>query len=320
MDLADKGDNHPLSESVASFPFVRQRLMSTTLKVECLTETPESGRFEPLRADGADRVRRMLAHDPIGSAYMLGDLDPLHASSCTWWVASDDTRDVAAVLVYTGLSAPALLTHGTTDGIVAILSRFSNDLPPRAHVHFLPEHLDVLQHQFDVDRLRSMVRMGARAHDLGLDGHRLPDPTAYHPIERLGHRDTGDIMEIYATFPDSFFEPHQLSTGHYYGVRTRDGRLVAVAGVHIASRDERLAVLGNIVTLPEHRGRGLSTHVTAHLCRALVADGADHLALNVEGQNQSATRVYEKLGFRANCTYLEGFVVRALGRGSHGRP
>jgi GNAT superfamily N-acetyltransferase len=293
--------------------------MSTPLKVECLTEIPESGRFAPLRADGAHRVRCMLASDPIGSAYMLGDLDPMHASSCTWWLANDGDRDVAAVLVYTGLSAPALLTHGTTDGIIAILSRFSNDLPPRAHVHFLPEHIDALQVHFDVDRLRSMARMGARAPELRLDGHSLPDPSAYHPIERLGHRDTGDIMEIYASYPDSFFEPHQLSTGHYYGVRTRDGHLAAVAGVHIASRIERLAVLGNIVTLPEHRGRGLSTHVTAHLCRALVTDGAEHLALNVERQNQSAMRVYEKLGFRANCTYLEGFVVRSLGRALHGR-
>jgi ribosomal protein S18 acetylase RimI-like enzyme len=185
----------------------------------------------------------------------------------------------------------------------------------------MPEHLGVLDRHFELGSLRPMVRMGLVATQLTRDASFTSVDVAgngYGAVERLGHRDTGDIMELFAHYPDSFFEPHQLSTGHYCGVRQDSadgpGPLVAVAGIHVASRFERIAALGNIVTHPDHRGRGLSTRVTAHLCQALTAEGIELLALNVERKNASALKVYEKLGFREHCTYLEGFVTRSLAR------
>jgi len=270
------------------------------------------------------RVRRILARDPFATAYMLGDLDPIYAPYCAWWIASDGTygshdatarprSDVAILQVYTGLSAPVVLTHGTAAGISAILATFINELPQRAHVHMPPDHLAVLDQHFTLERLRPMLRMGLRAALL-----QAPAPGAecqlpgYGPVERLSHRDTGDIIELSQHYPDSFFEPHQLSTGHYYGIRAESGILVAVAGVHIVSRTDKLAALGNIVTHPGHRGRGISTRTTAHLCRELAREGIELLALNVERRNTSAMRVYEKLGFVDHCTYVEAFLTRTL--------
>jgi len=275
------------------------------------------------------RLRRILARDPFATAYMLGDLDPIYAPFCAWWLASDGTAqtsrartDVAVLQVYTGLSAPVVLTHGTAAGISAILATFINELPQRGHVHMSPDHLAVLDQHFTLERLRPMVRMGMRA---SLQS-RLRDPAeglfvapageappqGYGPVERLSHRDTGDIIELSQHYPDSFFEPHQLSSGHYYGLRTDAGSLIAVAGVHIVSRTDRLAALGNIVTHPDHRGRGISTLATAHLCRELAKEGIELLALNVERRNTSAMRVYEKLGFVDHCTYVEAFLTRTL--------
>ena len=156
-----------------------------------------------------------------------------------------------------------------------------------------------------------MMRMGLRAIELVTDVPPLGE--GYDPIVRLGHRDTGDIVALSAFYPDSFFEPHQLSSGHYYGIRTRDTKqLVSVAGLHILSRTDGLAALGNIVTHPEHRGRGLSTACTAHLSAALRDEGVPLLVLNVRHENLGARKIYEKLGFREHQTYLEGFLVRAL--------
>ena len=125
-------------------------------------------------------------------------------------------------------------------------------------------------------------------------------------------------MALFEFYPDNFFEPYQLSTGHYYGIfqegEGSPGPLVCVAGVHVVSREDRLAALGNIVTHPDLRGRGLSTRATSHLCRALGAEGIELLALNVERRNGSALRVYEKLGFRAHCTYIGAFMTRTLDR------
>lgn len=292
------------------------------------------------------RLRAFLGRDPFATAYMLGDLDPLYASFCTWWIASEaagasrsvapgasetstSPRDVAVLLVYTGLSAPVVLTHGTASGIQAILAQAGDELPQRAHVHMSPDHLAVLDQHFTLDRLRPMVRMGLRAVEVSATGKPAglafpPAPVpGYGPVERLGHRHTGDIMALSQHYPDSFFEPHQLSSGHYYGIFAPPSPqagpdagpvLVAVAGVHIVSKSDRLAALGNIVTHPDHRGKGLSTVATMHLCRELAAEGIELLALNVERRNASALRVYEKLGFVDHCTYVEAFMTRTLDR------
>ena len=81
--------------------------------------------------------------------------------------------------------------------------------------------------------------------------------------------------------------------------------------MHAVSPQGKLAVLGNIVTHPDHRGQGLSTACTARLCTRLFDEGIEMLALNVRRQNRSAVRVYEKLGFRYHDTYLEGVVTYA---------
>jgi len=281
-----------------------------------MTTTIEAEHVQDLQ-----RIRAFLSQDPFATAYMLGNLDAIYGGYCTWYLASEGGRDTAVLQVYTGLSAPVLITHGTSSGLTAILARFLPDLPTRAHIHLMPEHLGVLDRHFELGSLRPMVRMALVATQLSRSGSpaRSDAPgDGYGAVERLGHRDTGDIMELFTFYPDTFFEPHQLSTGHYYGVRQdsekRPGHLVAVAGIHVASRFERIAALGNIVTHPDHRGRGLSTRVTAHLCEVLTAEGIELLALNVERKNASALKVYEKLGFREHCTYLEGFVTRPLGK------
>jgi GNAT superfamily N-acetyltransferase len=264
-------------------------------------------------ATDLSRVRRFLVQDPFATAYMLGDLDPVYQPYNTWYLAHEGGggRDIAIVQVYTGLSAPVLIGFGAAQGLAAIVARHFHALPGSAHIHLMPEHLAILDRAFHLERLRPMVRMALTA------GAFVPAPTGdngepYGPVERLGHRDTGEIMQLFTHYPDSFFEPHQLSSGHYFGIRPGGGPLIAVAGVHVVSRHEGIAALGNIVTHPDHRGRGLSTRLTSHLVSSLIADGIELLALNVERKNHSALKVYEKLGFREHCTYLEGFATRSL--------
>jgi len=264
------------------------------------------------RTDDRARIRAVLQRDPITAAYLLGDLDPVYAHYCEWWVAEKAGADVAVVLVYTGLSAPVVLTYGQTDGLAAIFSDHLEEIPQRAFVHLLPEHLAVVDQHFHLERMRPMVRMGLQARQFRPNAKAVP--ATYAQPERLTHRDTGDIMALFQYYPDSFFEPHQLTAGHYYGIRTSDAaaQLVAVAGIHVVSKIDRIATLGNIVTHPDHRGAGLSTCCTCHLVSQLIDEGTELLALNVERRNSSAMHIYEKLGFREHITYIEAFLVRTL--------
>ncbi len=259
--------------------------------------------------DPSGVVRDALRADPVRNAYMLGDLDATYAPYTHWYASGTTPAADAVMLVYTGLSVPVFLTYGRQGGIDAILEQFIEALPERTMAHIDPGHLEAVDRRYAVDCLRPMLRMGLRATDFAIYPHYAEEPQPL--VEQLGHRHTGEIMELYQHYPDSFFEPTQLGTGHYYGIRV-DGELASVAGLHVYSPLEQVAALGNIVTHPKHRGRGLSTACTAHLCAALLSQGIELLALNVERKNKSAVRVYRKLGFRDHNTYLEGLVERTL--------
>lgn len=260
------------------------------------------------RVETIEELRGFLAADPITFAYQLGDLGDAYFPFTTWYGSGAPGHLQTLMLVYTGLSLPVIITAGPTDGLTAIMDTFSEDLPGRAMLHMQPDHLEVIHRDLVCEKLHPMVRMGLKVDDF------LPRKGgAPGTVEVLSMSDIGDIMALYRYYPDSFFEPAQLSTGHYYGVR-HEGRLVSVAGVHVFSPQARVACLGNIVTHPDFRGRGLSTGVTSHLCAKLAAEGVDVFALNVDRHNSSAVRVYEKLGFREHATYLEGEATAPLRR------
>lgn len=249
-------------------------------------------------------LKALLGRDPVTCAYMLGDLDEAYSDFCTWYGVDGPDGLEAVLLVYDALSVPVLISYGQSGAIEAIIAKFWHELPGRALVHLQPHHLAAFDQVFGAEGLVPMLRMGLDAR-----GFR-PSHGDASTVEQLSHRDTGEIIELYTHYPDNFFEPAQLDSGHYCGIRV-DGRLVSVAGVHVVSHEASVATLGNIVTHPDFRGRGFSTVCTSHLCARLISEGIGTLALNVRRENRSAVRVYEKLGFRYHSTYREGLVVRS---------
>ena len=94
-----------------------------------------------------------------------------------------------------------------------------------------------------------------------------------------------------------------LETGRYYGIR--NGRtILSVAGIHVYSPRYRVAVVGNVTTHPDYRGRGLGTAVCARLCKELLQE-VDHVGLNVKADNASAIASYMRLGFERIAAYEE---------------
>jgi len=100
-------------------------------------------------------------------------------------------------------------------------------------------------------------------------------------------------------YPDTELRPgHPLVAG-WYGVWV-DGYLVACAADRSGFPTEPDAaptgVIGAVAVHPAHRGRGLGAAVTAGVATALLAR-YDQVGLGVTEGNDTATRVYERLGF-----------------------
>jgi ribosomal protein S18 acetylase RimI-like enzyme len=63
------------------------------------------------------------------------------------------------------------------------------------------------------------------------------------------------------------------------------------------------AGLGAVWTDPAYRGRGLAAHLVARLAQAALDDGVTLMHLQVEHDNPSAHRLYERLGFQIHSSY-----------------
>jgi len=254
--------------------------------------------------ENTEALYRTLASDPVACAYMLANLEDDFAPYCAWYGIGGGELLDAVVLVYTAHRTPVITTFGQAGSVRDTLASFQQTLPDRALMYIQPHHIAASDEVYEVEALVPVLRLALERDDF------VSAPETGFEIERLTHRSTAEIVELYQFYPDNFFEPAQLDSGHFYGIRV-DDRLVSVTGVHSVSERAGVATLGHLVTHPDYRGRGLSTAGTSYLCVRLLEAGTNLMALSVRRQNRSAVRVYEKLGFRYHDTYLEGFADRA---------
>lgn len=246
-----------------------------------------------------EELRSFLMSDPLANAYLLGNLDPAYFQFCEWFGSRDEEGKLRnLLLVYRGLSIPVVFSSGNGEGLGSFLDESRAILPKRFHFHVLEEQMGALKATYSPEGATRMIRMGQ-------DRALYKATTIDERVERLGHRDTGAIMELYSHYPDHFFEPYQLETGLYFGIRDEEEALMSIAGVHVVSETHDVAVIGNLVTHSSHRGKGLATLCTARLIAELF-ERVSLLALNVGEENTVAIKLYENLGFRANNVFYEG--------------
>ncbi|RVU42322.1 GNAT family N-acetyltransferase [Lujinxingia sediminis] len=254
-----------------------------------------------------DELREFLVQDRLANAYLLGNLDPSYFQFCRWYGSRDERGEIAnLMLVYRGLSLPVVFTSGRGEDLPDFLKACYEVVPERFHFHVLETQMADLNSTFEVGQAEAMIRMG-------LERRHFEPGVRDERVERLGHRDTAQIMALYEHYPDNFFEPYQLETGLYFGIRDEEGDLVSIAGVHVVSEAHDIAVIGNLVTHSGRRGQGLATACTARLLEELF-ERVSLVALNVQVENAPAIRMYENFGFRANNRFYEGRWSKAAER------
>jgi ribosomal protein S18 acetylase RimI-like enzyme len=138
------------------------------------------------------------------------------------------------------------------------------------------------------------------------------DRTTFHPspaqVERLLPVEVGELNRLYQLGFASWLPSSSIAEGVYYGMRI-GGRLVAAAGTHVIGREARLAVVGNVLTHVDHRGRGYATAVTGAVTSELLRF-CDQVVLNVRSDNPPALQAYRKLGYTEHVRFEERLAHR----------
>jgi ribosomal protein S18 acetylase RimI-like enzyme len=110
----------------------------------------------------------------------------------------------------------------------------------------------------------------------------------------LGETDVPEMLALAAATEPGPFLPETIRMGRYFGARSSDGRLIAMAG-------ERLKLNGfteisAVCTDPEFRGQGHARTLVELLVAQILAEGNVPF-LHVKEEN-GAKLLYDKIGFR----------------------
>ncbi len=245
-----------------------------------------------------NRIRAFLETDRYWADYALGDLEPDLYKLTEWHGVEDEGELIALTMLYTGFEPPIWFAMGDGRGIEALLAQSIH--VPSINLSVRDEHLPIVEKYYRTVTPCPMWKMAL-------------DAEAFKPIGgaavRLTVKDVPALQTLYTFGGGDAFQPSEVAAGVFYGIK-QAGHLIAVAGTHVVSDNEHIAALGNVMTQPDQRGCGYATITTSAVCATLIDRGITTIGLSVARENQSAIRVYEKLGFKKHVPFYEGMAAQ----------
>lgn len=253
-----------------------------------------------IKTTDSRRIARFLCKKPVVYAYPLGYLDPAYVEFCKWYASVDEEGEYSAVvLVYDGLSRPALFTCGEVEQVAALIEHFAEDLPPRVTVRLRDYHWEAVLKVYRLasekqEKKRNLCRMSLQRREY--DAYR-PNLSTKKVI-KLTHRNTLEIMHLHTHWPNRYFEPSQLDSGLVYGIKgPNNERLISIAAIHNLSDAYDIASISTLATHPQYRRQGYGKICTIKLLD-VTFERVSMITLDIDRENNAARQAYTKLGFR----------------------
>lgn len=244
-----------------------------------------------------EAIRGILVQNRAYAAYALAQLDPMMFDENEWYQSAGPSGNALLLHSRSGLGR-ALFAFGDPEALDVVLSLHPG--PRFAFGSLYPEHRSVIEKYFVVTRPQTMYRMSVTKE-------------RFRPVSgearRLRGADVEAVNRIYSLDGGpAAYRPNHLEEGVYFGIEA-GGRLRSIAGTHVVSRSERVAVVGNVFTHPRWRGGGLATEATSAVTEEVLRY-CDLVVLTVEEQNAPALNIYLKLGYETECTLHETPLIR----------
>ena len=264
------------------------------------------------QAPDLEQVENFLRTDQNYAAYALGDLDPRYIDDTLWVAASRSGEIEGLALLFDIGVPPVLFMMGDQPALNALLM---HGIGPEKIFFSLPTDAEKsLRDLYRMDYFALMSRMRvASAIFTPLEKSDNAPPLIPLTSEKDAN-DIGKLLRIAAEAdgrdPDDIaFAASMIKGGHYFGIREKE-TLIATAGTHIVAKTKSVAAIGNVVTHPDHRRKGLGTIVTEATTKSILDAGYRLVVLNVRQDNGPAIKIYKKLGYKKTNSFLEGTAYR----------
>jgi RimJ/RimL family protein N-acetyltransferase len=243
-----------------------------------------------------------LRKDAENQIYLIGDLDDFFWPHTRWYALMDADEIKAVALLYSGLEIPTLLCfqRNEVDYAVRLLQEIRPLLPDRFYAHLSEGLTDVFYREKIIENYGRNYKMVLR---------KAIDKPDSEGIRRLSVDDLSEISKFYSVaYPHNWFDSRMLDSGKYFGYFS-ENVLLGIAGIHVYSPQYKVAALGNIATNPVFRNQKIGSRLTSFLCHDLQQQQTVKIiGLNVNSDNESAIRLYKKLGFEMAGCYEECFI------------
>jgi len=118
------------------------------------------------------------------------------------------------------------------------------------------------------------------------------DSEKFQPV-RLTVADVDEMITLAKLTEPGPFAEQTIAMGAFFGVRSAEGQLIAMAGTRLAL--PQFTEISAVCTHPDHTGKGLARDLVGFLTKRILSGGRIPF-LHVKGENRAA-RVYERVGF-----------------------
>lgn len=245
-------------------------------------------------------LRAFLERDRLFAGYALCTLDERSFAHSEWGTATRGGETVAVAMSTGGPMPQPVFVAGEPEGVAVLLRSVIR--PWSAYITCLPELLPVVEAAYALEPGPPMVRMAV-------------DRATFRPfrglVQRLGPSHVAELNRMYDLGFTAWLPSDALAQGVYYGLRV-NGRLVSAAGTHALSPTERMAIVGNVMTVRAHQGRGYAKATTSAVTAELLREVED-VILNVRSDNPAAIAAYRALGYREHLRFEERLGHRRSG-------
>jgi GNAT superfamily N-acetyltransferase len=242
-------------------------------------------RTSQLTAEQCAWIQAFLADHPWYEFYFKSALSALATGQDNRFYALGRAGEGLIMgIAFAGIDVFSLVGHLDEDEVRSVLERSR-----RAEIHA------------DAQQAHWITSVGGRRWtQTGVGYFQLADP-APHAIDSRCRQLAPTDLEIVAAFygqhyPDNVFSPWMLELP-FVGLFERD-ELVAAAGTLAFEPQLSSSLIGNFLTRPDRRGRGMAATLGSSLIETLRRRGVTDIRLGVLTKNTAALHVYASLGFQ----------------------